>query len=134
MEKNQVSIPDLMVQDRGSLVAIRALGISMNKSRVEKRRKKVTGDHLCVLAVAGENRVARVTCPGRTGSPKVIGRVGTTECEMTIDSGALIVMVRADLVRVEKQQWKQGPAIDIIIRAQAKTLVAATPREATAKY
>jgi hypothetical protein len=132
------------------------------------------------------NRVARVTCPGRTGSPKVMGRVGTTECEMTIDSGALITMVRADLVRkedftgevvplksvcgkafpaqvarvwlhfgkytakrevavsehlseavllgmdlglldyllkLEKQQWKQGPAINIVTRAEAKRQV-----------
>ena len=46
------------------------------------------------------NRVGRVTSPGRIGSPKVVGRVGEVECEMTIDSGALITMVRADLVRV----------------------------------
>ena len=47
------------------------------------------------------NRVGRVTSPGRIGSPKVVGRVGEVECEMTIDSGALITMVRADLVREE---------------------------------
>ena len=47
------------------------------------------------------SRIGRVTSLGGTGSPKVIGRVGNSECEMTIDSGALITMVRADLVREE---------------------------------
>ena len=47
------------------------------------------------------NKVARVTSPGRTGSPKVQGRVGNVECELTIDSGALVTMVRADLVQEE---------------------------------
>ena len=47
------------------------------------------------------SRIGRVTSLGGTGSPKVIGRVGNSECEMTIDSEALITMVRADLVREE---------------------------------
>ena len=35
-------------------------------------------------------------------SPIVVGRVaGNTECAMTVDSGALMTMVRADLVREE---------------------------------
>ena len=35
-------------------------------------------------------------------SPRVIGQVGSTECAMTIDSGALLTMVRADLVKQEE--------------------------------
>ena len=48
------------------------------------------------------NKIARVTSSGRIVSPRVIGQVGSTECAMTIDSGALLTMVRADLVKQEE--------------------------------
>ena len=44
------------------------------------------------------NKIARVTSSGGIVS-RVIGQVGSTECAMTIDSGALLTMVRADLVK-----------------------------------
>ena len=52
--------------------------------------------------VRGPNRIARVTSPGRLCSPKVVGMIGNHECEMTVDSGDLLTMVRDDMVKEEE--------------------------------
>ena len=41
-------------------------------------------------------RIRRVVSPKRRGSPMVVGKVWKKECEMTIDSGAQLTLVRED--------------------------------------
>ena len=42
--------------------------------------------------------IRRVVSPKRRGPPMVVGKVGKKECEVTIDSGAQLTLVREDLV------------------------------------